>query len=361
MSLVTRFSLFFLVALAVALAAFSGCLYYLVGLELRVALDADLEATLDAFPTNHGSLSPRVNWAIYGEQGQRLEGIPGDDRPMILDGRDLAPLAVDVAMTIQNGDGSRWRILVRPTGGGRRHRGPREGRRPGFGKDDGDRGGERGKDEESAESPFGSRDNRPGSWPPPRERDSHPAYLTAWASLAPVEGELRTLAAALPLISIGLWTLAAVVGQRFGRRALTPLSHMAEAARTMLWMDGNARLPSPGTRDELEDFASSFNGLLDRLHEALERQKQFTGQASHQLRTPLAGLIATIDVTRRRPRTLQEHERVLDRLHADALRLWRVVEALLFLARRRGGRDARPSADRSGLMGQRPPSRLVQP
>ena len=66
---------------------------------------------------------------------------------------------------------------------------------------------------------------------------------------------------------------------------------------------------------------------------ALERQRQFTGQASHQLRTPLAALIAAIEVARRRPRTVEEHERVLDRLHDDAVRLWRIVEALLFLAR----------------------------
>jgi signal transduction histidine kinase len=95
----------------------------------------------------------------------------------------------------------------------------------------------------------------------------------------------------------------------------------------------DGRLPSPGTCDELEEFARSFNGLLDRLHVALERQRQFTGQASHQLRTPLAALIAAIEVARRRPRTVEEHERVLDRLHDDAVRLWRVVEALLFLAR----------------------------
>ncbi len=95
----------------------------------------------------------------------------------------------------------------------------------------------------------------------------------------------------------------------------------------------DCRLPSPGTRDELEDFALSFNGLLDRLHVALERQRQFTGQASHQLRTPLAALIAAIEVARRRRRTVEEHERVLDGLHGDAVRLWRVVEALLFLAR----------------------------
>ncbi len=95
----------------------------------------------------------------------------------------------------------------------------------------------------------------------------------------------------------------------------------------------DCRLPSPGTRDELEDFARSFNELLDRQNVALERQRQFTGQASHQLRTPLAAVIATIDVARRRRRTVDEHERVLDRLHEDATRLWRIVESLLFLAR----------------------------
>jgi signal transduction histidine kinase len=146
-----------------------------------------------------------------------------------------------------------------------------------------------------------------------------------------VEAEIRWLAAILPLISLGLWTLATAIGRHFGRRALAPLTLMAESARAMPFDDG--RLPSPGTRDELEDFARSFNGLLDRLHVALERQRQFTGQASHQLRTPLAALIAAIEVARRRRRTVEEHERVLDRLHDDAVRLWRVVEALLFLAR----------------------------
>ena len=162
-------------------------------------------------------------------------------------------------------------------------------------------------------------------------RERRPRVLAAWASLEPVEAEIRSLAAVLPLISAGLWVLAAAIGRYFGRRTLAPLTLMAESARAMPFDD--CRLPNPGTRDELDDFALSFNGLLDRLQLALERQRQFTGQASHQLRTPLAALIAAIQVARRRPRSVQEHERVLDRLHDDAVRLWRVVEALLFLAR----------------------------
>ena len=100
MSLVTRVSVAFLVALALALGGFSACLYYLAGLRLRLALDQELEATLDRFPDRPEVESGRVTWAIYDETGRRIESAPGAGRPMILDGRDLGPLAVDVATTI---------------------------------------------------------------------------------------------------------------------------------------------------------------------------------------------------------------------------------------------------------------------
>jgi signal transduction histidine kinase len=296
------------VALALALGGFSACLYYVAGLRLRLALDQELEATLDHFPDRHEVQGGRVTWAIYDE-GRRVEGPPDDGRPMVLDGRDLGPLAVDVATTIEGADGLRWRVLARRIGGGPHH-GPTE---------------TKGGDHRPGRPPW---EKRKGA-APGRERPGR--VLAAWASLEPVEAEIRSLAAVLPLIALGLWVLAAAVGRHFARRTLAPLTLMAESARTMPFDDG--RLPSPGTHDELEDFARGFNGLLDRLHVALERQRQFTGQASHQLRTPLAALIAAIEVARRRPRTVEEHERVLDRLHDDAVRLWRVVEALLFLAR----------------------------
>ena len=311
MSLVTRVSIAFLIALALALGGFSISLYYLGGLRLRLALDQDLEATLDGFPdcVRSEDQPDRVTWAIYDEGGRRVEGRPRAGRPMILDGRDLGPLAVDVATTVEGSDGIRWRVLARKIGGGP-HRGPHEAK-----------GKER--------HPHQPADIERKDSTADRERPGR--VLAAWSSLAPVEADLRWLAAILPLISLGLWALAAVIGRHFARRALVPLMLMAESARTMPFED--CRLPSPGTRDELEDFAQSFNGLLERLGVTLERQRQFTGQASHQLRTPLAAVIAAIEVARRRPRTVEEHERVLNRLHDDANRLWKIIEALLFLAR----------------------------
>src|SRR4051812_31473429 len=87
------------------------------------------------------------------------------------------------------------------------------------------------------------------------------------------------------------------------------------------------------TGEELDLLASSFNGLLDRLHQEFERQKRFTGDASHQLRTPLAALLGQLDVARRRERTIDEYRRVLEEVHGEAVRLRQIVEALLFMAR----------------------------
>jgi signal transduction histidine kinase len=69
------------------------------------------------------------------------------------------------------------------------------------------------------------------------------------------------------------------------------------------------------------------------MREAFERQKQFTGEASHQLRTPLTALISEIEVARRRERTEDEYRQILDRIHGDATGLRQIVEAMLFLAR----------------------------
>src|SRR5262249_38014941 len=110
-------------------------------------------------------------------------------------------------------------------------------------------------------------------------------------------------------------------------------TRMAEAACSMTPADRDRRLPIPGTRDELDALAGSFNGLLERLHEEVERQKRFTGDASHQLRTPLAALLGQVEVALRRDRPAEDYRRALADVHEEAVRLRQIVESLLFLAR----------------------------
>jgi signal transduction histidine kinase len=108
---------------------------------------------------------------------------------------------------------------------------------------------------------------------------------------------------------------------------------MADAARTMGADDRAARLPVGAAADELADLAAAFNGLLGRLAEAFARERRFTGEASHQLRTPVAAMIGQVEVALRRDREPAEYRQVLEKVLAQAGRLWRVVDALLFLAR----------------------------
>jgi signal transduction histidine kinase len=108
---------------------------------------------------------------------------------------------------------------------------------------------------------------------------------------------------------------------------------MADQARTMRVDAGAERLAVARSGDELEALGRSFNGLLDRLHEALERQRRFTGDASHQLRTPLAGLLGQVEIALRRDRNPDEYRRTLEQVREQGEQLRRIVEMLLFLAR----------------------------
>ncbi len=167
--------------------------------------------------------------------------------------------------------------------------------------------------------------------------------------MGPMEGSLRNVAWVLAGLSAGTWLLAAAVGRRLCDRALLPVTRMAKAACTMTPADSDKHLPIPGTRDELDRLAQAFNGLLDRLQEEFERQKRFTGDASHQLRTPLAALLGQLEVARRRERTVEEYQHTLDVVHGEALRLSQIVDALLFMARAET-EAGRPELDRVELV-----------
>lgn len=160
--------------------------------------------------------------------------------------------------------------------------------------------------------------------------------LTAAVPLDPVRDTLRALAAALAGLNVAVLVVAAFVGRVVVRRALAPIARMADAARAMGADDRDARLPVGPAADELADLSAAFNGLLGRLDEAFARERRFTGEASHQLRTPVAAIIGQVEVALRRDRDPAEYRLMLAKVHAQAERLRRVVDALLFLARSQG-------------------------
>jgi heavy metal sensor kinase len=157
--------------------------------------------------------------------------------------------------------------------------------------------------------------------------------ITTGISLEAVYATLWSLAWALAAVSLAVWFIALIVGRAVCQRALKPVTRLAVSARTMNAADAERRLPVSATGDELEDLSRSFNGLLDRLHESFDRQQRFTGDASHQLRTPLTALLGQIEVALRRERSPDEYREVLASVHKQGIHLRRIIESLLFLAR----------------------------
>lgn len=134
-------------------------------------------------------------------------------------------------------------------------------------------------------------------------------------------------------LSAGILLAALFAVRIVCRHALAPVRRMAVAASGIGAEELERRLPAILTNDELGQLNRAFNGLLDRLQESFERQRRFTVEASHQLRTPLAGLLGQVEVALRRERPVEEYQRVLSTVHHRGSHLSKIVESLLFLSR----------------------------
>ncbi|HEX9717985.1 MAG TPA: HAMP domain-containing sensor histidine kinase, partial [Actinomycetota bacterium] len=93
-----------------------------------------------------------------------------------------------------------------------------------------------------------------------------------------------------------------------------------------------------GTGDEVDRLGETLNEMLERLEQALQRERRFVDEASHELRTPLANLRTELDLALRRSRSSEELEAALRSAAEETDRLARLAEDLLVLARADRGR-----------------------
>lgn len=156
--------------------------------------------------------------------------------------------------------------------------------------------------------------------------------------LDPTEATLRRVRLVL------LWSIPAVLlmaslgGYWISRRALAPVDQMTQAARSIGIQNLSQRLTVPATGDELERLSTTWNDMLARLETAVKRLSQFTADASHELRTPIALIRTTAELTLRRERSVETYREALRQIVVETERTARLVEDLLLLARADAGR-----------------------
>lgn len=133
-------------------------------------------------------------------------------------------------------------------------------------------------------------------------------------------------------------TFGGVACWRLANRIVRPIEQLTAAAERISAKRLDQRLQLAPASAELHRLADVFNGMLDRLQTSFERQVRFTADASHELRTPVAVILAQADHTLARPRSNDEYCQALDACLRAARRMKRLVDDLLLLARADAGR-----------------------
>lgn len=152
-------------------------------------------------------------------------------------------------------------------------------------------------------------------------------------SLRELEQTFQVLALALTTVAIMIAGSGAALGWHATRHGLRPLTAVADAAEKIAAGDFTARL-DPATDPDLTRLSSSFNQMVDRLAQRIERDRRFAADVSHELRSPLQTLAAAASVLARRREHQDERTAIAAGLVADEIdRFQRLVNDLIDLAR----------------------------
>ena len=172
-----------------------------------------------------------------------------------------------------------------------------------------------------------------------RRTDRGPVVLAATPVTA-VDDPLRLVRGAL-LVGLPLLLLASTAGVWLTvGRTLRPVEQLRAGAEAVTAADPARRLPVPAAEDEVRRLAETLNGMLDRLEAGSARQRAFVADAAHELRSPLAALRTVLEVALVHPDP-DGPEPTLRTAHEEVLRMGRLVDDLLLLARLDAGAPRR--------------------
>jgi heavy metal sensor kinase len=171
--------------------------------------------------------------------------------------------------------------------------------------------------------------------PPP---GIQPAALVIARSTRQIDNAIarlvRTFIVAVPLAL----ALAAAGGIFLARRALKPVDNITQTAQEIEGSDLSRRI-NVNTKDELGRLAATLNAMIGRLEKAFQRQKQFTSDASHELRAPLAVIEAESSLTLQKERPPGDYRQSLETISQEAKQMSSTIDQLLTLARADAGKE----------------------
>lgn len=148
---------------------------------------------------------------------------------------------------------------------------------------------------------------------------------------------LNTLKLLLTILTPIYLALSVAGAYILARRAIRPITEITKAAETISAGDLSKRITEITTKDEVQELADTFNTMLSRLQESFDRERQFTSDASHELRTPVAVISACAEDLKGSAKD-SESRQSLEAIQKESSRMNKIISQLLLLTRGYEGR-----------------------
>lgn len=158
-------------------------------------------------------------------------------------------------------------------------------------------------------------------------------YLTIAVPLEETQQVLENLSVVLLLTFPIALAVLYYITRFIAQRSILPVKLLTESAAKITGKNLNNRIILPRQKDELYTLTDTINSLLDRVEDAMAREKQFSSDASHELRTPLSALKGTLELMVRKPRDLAYYHEKTGTCLTEVNRMSVLVDQLLLLAR----------------------------
>lgn len=124
-----------------------------------------------------------------------------------------------------------------------------------------------------------------------------------------------------------------LTGRFFSKKAFDPVRQMTAKAKQISATNLDLRLETSGSKDEIAALAETFNAMLARLENSFDAQRSFVSNIAHELRTPLAAMIAELELSLNKNQQEAAYRAAIENALQDAKKLVRLSNSLLDLAK----------------------------
>lgn len=159
-------------------------------------------------------------------------------------------------------------------------------------------------------------------------------WLKSFVSASDSENSLKTVARNNAILMIVMIVIASIGGYVIIGKILTPVNKIRETAdKISASNDLSQRIQMKPGNDEFHKLASSFDSMLDKIEQTVEREKQFTSDASHELRTPVAAILSSCEYMTDYAKTYDDIKDAAEGVKREAERMSKLISELLTISR----------------------------